>query len=70
MMLLRKVKKLEETYSLLALQINERLLFCGTKKQVKQFIMQSFGKIVDKKNFVKNLEKKIKKHLSLIEQVF
>ena len=49
MMLLKKVKKLKEKLLTMELPINEKLLFCGTKKQVKLFIMQSFGRIEDKK---------------------
>jgi len=52
----------------LELPIKEKQPFFGIKKQENQFIMQSYGKIEELLNFVKNLKQTIKKKL-LIEKL-
>jgi len=52
----------------LVLQIKEKQPYFGIKKRANQFIMQSFGKIEEQQNFVKNLKKIKKKNLLIEEQ--
>ena len=62
-MLLTKLKDLKEMFWQSELLIKEKPQFCGIKKLASQFIKQLFGKIVDRKNFVKNLRKQNKETL-------
>ena len=57
MLLIGPIKS-EAILLVLELQIKEKQLFYGTRKQESQFIMQQFGKIEELKNIVKNLKKR------------